>query len=188
MLRGHPSNPCIRVPRSVSLDSDDLLDRAMEAHYADLKAAEQRRGHSREAASDIVHDLYIKLAEQPDVLKGKRSLMGFLSRAAINLGVDRMRRTRFEERMFSGTEDEAIAAPADADAPDHALEIEARLAVLRDAIAALPARRRSVFILHHLHRMEPDEIARKLNISRNMVDRHLRRAVAHCLDRLLELG
>jgi RNA polymerase sigma-70 factor (ECF subfamily) len=68
------------------------------------------------------------------------------------------------------------------------LEIEARLAVLRDAIAALPARRRSVFILHHLHRMEPDEIARKLNISRNMVDRHLRRAVAHCLDRLLELG
>lgn len=175
------------MTHSIFLDSDDLLNRAIEAHYADIKAAVRRRGHSRTAASDIVHDLYIKLAEQPDVLKGKRSLRAFLCRAAINLGIDRMRRANFEKRLFSGTEAEALAVPAQTDAPDYILEVEARLAVLRDAIAELPVRRRAVFILHRLHRLEPDQIARKLNISRNMVDRHLRGALAHCLDRLLQI-
>lgn len=178
---------CMSVTHSLSLDSDDLLNRAIEAHYADIKAAVQRRGHSRGAASDIVHDLYIKLAEQPDVLKGKRSLRAFLCRAAINLGIDRMRRAQFEERLFSGTEVEALAIPAETAAPDHVLEVEARVAILRDAIGELPGRRRAVFILHRLHRLEPDQIAKKLNISRNMVDRHLRRALAHCLDRLLRI-
>jgi len=175
------------VTHSFSLDSDELLNRAIEAHYAEIKAAVRRRGHSTSTASDIVHDLYIKLAEQPDVLKGKRSIGAFLCRAAINLGIDRLRRARFEERLFSGTEYEALAVPAETAAPDHGLLVEARLAVLRTAIAELPARRRAAFILHRLHQLEPDEIARRLNISRNMVDRHLRRALAHCLDRLLEM-
>ncbi|MDC7789428.1 RNA polymerase sigma factor [Rhodoplanes sp. TEM] len=173
------------VTQYLSLDSEDLLNRAIAQHYAEIRAAVQRRGHSHGTASDIVHDLYLKLAEQPEVLRGKRSLCAFLCRAAVNLGIDRLRRARFEERLFSGTEAEALAAPSEAFAPDHALDVEARLAVLREAIAELPARRRAVFILHRLHRLEPDAIARKLNISRNMVDRHLRRALAHCLDRLL---
>lgn len=177
----------MNVADSVSLADDDLLNRAIEAHYAEIKAAVRRRGHSRSTASDVVHDLYIKLAEQPDVLKGKRSIGAFLCRAAINLAIDRLRRTRFEERLFSGTETEALTVAADTAAPDHGLEVEARLIALRDAIGELPARRRAVFILHRLHRMTPDEIARRLGISRNMVDRHLRRALAHCLDRLFQM-
>lgn len=169
------------------LDSDDLLNRAIEAHYADIKAAVLRRGCARGLVSDIVHDLYVKLAEKPDVLRGKRSLCAFLCRSAINLGIDHMRRARFEQHLFSGTEVEALAIPTEVAAPDYGLEVEARLAVLREAIAELPARRRAVFILHRLHRLEPDQIARKLNISQNMVDRHLRRALAHCLDCLLGL-
>lgn len=178
----------IRSVTSASfLDSDDLLNRAIEAHYADIKAAVLRRGCERGLDSDIVHDLYIKLAEKPDVLRGKRSLCAFLCRSAINLGIDRMRRARFEQHLFSGTDAEALAVPAETPAPDYGLEVEARLAVLREAIAELPARRRAVFILHRLHRLDPDQIARKLNISQNMVDRQLRRALAHCLDRLLGL-
>lgn len=172
---------------SVSLAVDDLLNRAIEAHYAEIKAAVRRRGHSRATASDVVHDLYIKLAEQPGVLRGKRSIGAFLCRAAINLAVDRLRRSRFEERLFSGTQTEALVIAAETAAPDHGLMVEARLTVLREAIGALPARRRAVFILHRLHRLPPDEIAARLRISRNMVDRHLRRALAHCLDRLFQM-
>ncbi|WP_166652616.1 RNA polymerase sigma factor [Enterovirga rhinocerotis] len=175
------------MSHSISLDDDDLLNRAIEAHYADIKTAVRSRGHSHNAAADIVHDLYLKLAEQPEVLRGKRSLRGFLCRAAINLGIDRLRRTRFEERLFSGTEAEALAVPAETAAPDHRLAVEARLVVLRKAIGDLPVRRRAVFILHRLHGLGPDEIAARLRISRNMVDRHLRRALAHCLDRLHQM-
>ena len=171
-----------------TLDSGELLNRAIEAHYEDIAAAVRRRGHSRGAALEIVHDLYLKLAANPDVLRDKRSLGGFLCRAAVNLGIDRFRRERFEAQLFSGTQDEAGALAMEGALPDHRLEVEARIRLLRDAIRELPARRRAIFILHRLHHLSPDEIAARLNISRNMVDRHLRRALTHCLDRLIEIG
>jgi len=167
------------------LDSNDLLNRAMEAHYADITSAVRRRGHPRSTARDVVHDLYVKLAAQPDILRNKRSIKAFLCRSAINLGIDQLRRENMEARLFSGTEQEAMTIASAGPAPDRGLEIEARVAILRTAITELPERRRVVFILHRLHHLSPDTIAEKLNISRNMVDRHLRRALAHCLDRLL---
>lgn len=169
------------------LDGNDLLNRAMEAHYADITKAVRRKGHPLSTARDVVHDLYIKLAAQPDVLRNKRSIKAFLCRSAVNLGIDRLRRENREARLFSGTEKEAMAVASLGPAPDLALEIEARVAILRDAITELPERRRVVFILHRLHHLSPDEISMKLKISRNMVDRHLRRAFAHCLDRLLRV-
>lgn len=175
------------MTHSISVDYGDLLRRAVEMHYADINAAVRRRGLSGNAASDVVHDLYIKLAERPDVLEGKHSVRAFLCRAAINLGIDRLRRRRFEQRLFSGSAAEALAVPAETAAPGYALDVAARLTVLRAAIAELPARRRAVFILHRLHGLEPAEIAVRLRISRNMVDRHLRRALAHCLDCLLRM-
>ncbi|MCW5709356.1 RNA polymerase sigma factor [Shinella sp.] len=170
-----------------ALNSNDLLNRAMEAHYADMTRAVRRKGHPLSTARDVVHDLYIKLAAQPDVLRKKRSIKAFLCRSAINLGIDRLRRENREAHLFSGTEKEALAVASAGPAPDLALEIEARIAILREAIAELPERRRMVFILHRLHHLSPDEISIKLKISRNMVDRHLRRAFAHCLDRLLRI-
>ncbi len=168
-----------------SVDSNALLNRAMEDHYVDITNAVRRRGHPSSTARDVVHDLYVKLAAKPDVLQNKRSLKAFLCRAAINLGIDRQRRETKEARLFSGSEREALSVASAGHAPDHALEIEARLAALREAIAELPERRRVVFILHRLHHLTPDQISARLNISRNMVDRHLRRAFAHCLDRIL---
>ena len=168
------------MTRSATPD-DDLLNGAIRAHYEDITAVVRARGHSRADAAEIVHDLYVKLAENPDALQGKRSLRAFLARAAINLGIDRRRRSGLEQRLFSASEAEALAVAAETAAPDRGLEIEARLTLLRIAIGELPERRRSVFILHRLHGMDADAIAKRLRISRNMVERHLRRALLHCL-------
>lgn len=166
------------------IDDSELLNRAIVLHYNDIVAAVARRGHTRGSARDIVHDLYLKLSEKPEVLRGKRSPGSFLARAAINLGIDRFRRQNFEAQLFTAADGVAETVPAEMPAPDHRLETEARLRCLRAAIAELPPRRRAVFILHRLHGLSADEIAQKLNISRNMVDRHLRKSLIHCLDRL----
>lgn len=172
---------------SSDLHGHTLLNRAIEAYYNDIVKAVAHRNLSQGNAPDIVHDLYIKLAAQPEVLRDKRSIRAFLCRAAINLGIDRHRRERFEARLFASMEQEAHNVVAQTVSPDHRLEVAARLSILRQAIGALPVRRRAVFILHRLHGQSPDEIAAKLNISRNMVDRHLRRALAHCLDHLMQM-
>jgi len=175
------------VAGSSDLDSRDLLNRAIEVYYKDVVKAVGPRNASQGSAFDIVHDLYIKLSAQPDVLRDKRSIRAFLCRAAVNLGIDRYRREQFEARLFSSIDVEAEAVVSHEAAPAHRLETEERIRVLRDAIGELPSRRRAVFILHRLHQQSPDQIASRLGISRNMVDRHLRRALAHCLDRMLQM-
>ncbi len=175
------------VAHSVQFDSLDILNRAIEEHYEEIKAALRRRGHQQDSASEIVHDLYLKFAENPDSLSQARSIRAFLSRAAVNLGIDRARRSGFEQRLFSGTDDETLAVAATTPAPDYGLEVQARLQLLKAAIGELPERRRAVFILHRLHQMSPDAIAAKLKLSRTTVDRHLRAALLHCLDRLAQI-
>ncbi|MEM9629842.1 MAG: RNA polymerase sigma factor [Pseudomonadota bacterium] len=176
------------VPNSGDLDGNELLNRAIEAYYNDIARAVGSRTNSQGGALDVVHDLYVKLAANPEVLREKRSIRAFLCRAAINLGIDKYRREQFEANLFSSIETEENTFTTETASPDHRIETEARIRILRDAIGELPARRRAVFILHRLHHLGPDEIAMKLNISRNMVNRHLRRALAHCLDRLLQMG
>jgi len=166
------------------LDSNTLLNRAIELHYSEIRAAVRRRGLSSNFATEVVHDLYLRLAEKPEALENKRSLSAFLCRAAVNLCIDRLRRNNFENRLFSGTLEEAAELASETAAPDYILEVEAQLRILRDAIGELPPRTRAIFALHRLNHMAPETIAKKFSISMPVVDRHLRRAIVHCLDRL----
>lgn len=166
----------------------DLLNHAIEAHYAEMTDMISRKGHSRSFAREIIHDLYVKLASRPNVLRDKRSIQAFLVRSAINLGIDQIRRQKRENYIFSGTEGEALGVACDKPAPDFRLQVDSRISILHKAIGELPPRRRAVFILNRLHNLSADEIAQKLGISKNMVDRHLRYALTHCLDRLFQFG
>jgi len=76
---------------SVPADSD-LLDRAFELYYVEIKAAVRRCGHSTAAAAEIVHELYVKLAAHPGLLR-ESSLRVSLCRAATYLGFKRLGRT-----------------------------------------------------------------------------------------------
>ncbi|HWT62944.1 MAG TPA: RNA polymerase sigma factor [Ochrobactrum sp.] len=163
------------------------IDGAITDYYDDLCRAVRRRGHASSNANEIVHDLYVRLKERRTDLEGKSSLRAFLTRAAINLGLDRFRRENLEARLFSGTEEEAANIVSSDTNPDLALDMPRRLACLRDAIMELPLRQRRVFIAHRIGNLSPDEIANRFGITRNMVDRHLRKALIYCLNRLDEL-
>lgn len=167
------------------------LDAAIVAYYDDIRMAVRKRGAGQNQATEIVHDLYLQLSRKPDHLRGKRSVRAFLIRAAINLRLDRMRRTAFEARLFEALEsDDHPAAPASAAPPGLALESRLdrpkRLSFLQQAILDLPPQCRNVFIAHRIAGMDKDEIAGALRIRRGMVNRHLKKAMLHLLDRMEE--
>jgi RNA polymerase sigma factor (sigma-70 family) len=68
------------------------------------------------------------------------------------------------------------------DAPDQERIVNARqsLVLLARAIEKLPNRCQEVFILSRLHGLANGEIAARLGISRNMVEKHIIKALIHC--------
>lgn len=185
-----PDDPSTsRTCQAASIEMDGaraLLDEAIAAHYHEIRTAIRRHGAGRGQATEIVHDLYLQLSRRPDRILGKTSLRAFLIRAAINLGIDRARRAAFEARLFQSLDMDVHPMPAVVPDAEARLDMPRRLKALRAAILALPPQRRDVFIAHRLAGMGKDEIAERLGITRGMVNRHLRKAMVHCLDRMDE--
>ncbi len=162
-------------------ENQETLSYAMTAHYAALRAALCRRGHSPAVVNDVIHDLYIKLAATPEVLRGKRSIPAFLCRCAINLASDQRRRACFEAFLFVAFDRCNAALIRESAAPDSNLKTIARLCAVCETIAQLPRHRRVVLNLYLRDRLAPEAIAKKLGISRRTVDRHLSAVFDQCI-------
>jgi RNA polymerase sigma-70 factor (ECF subfamily) len=149
-----------------------------------MRGAVRRRGLDSALATEVVHDLYLRLSRRPDGLTVPSSWRAFLIKAAINLGIDRQRRLNFEHRVFAVLDLHAETLPAAIPPIEHDLEMRQRFTALRGVIAMLPRQCRAVFIAYHLGGMSKDEITTGLGMKRRMVDRHLRNALVFCLERL----
>lgn len=159
-----------------------LVDDAVQNYYEDLCRAMSRRGHSATTSHEIVHDLYVRLTGKPRLPENRSLIRAFLIRACANLGIDRLRREQFERRLFSGSAEEALAAPQPAPDADALADRDHRLKLLRRAIMKMSLQRRQVFLASCIGNLTSEQIAARSGISRNMVDRHLRKAYLHCME------
>ncbi|MBO0133652.1 RNA polymerase sigma factor [Agrobacterium burrii] len=162
------------------------IDDAVQLYYEELCKAMNRRGHTTAISQEIVHDLYVRLTGKPRLPENTSLIRAFLVRACANLGIDRRRREQFERRLLSGSMEEALAAPQPVNDADSLADREHRLKVLRRAVMSMSLQRRQVFLANSIGNLNSVEIAARSGISKNMVDRHLRKAYLHCLDCLEE--
>lgn len=142
----------------------------------------KRRGHAAATSQEIVHEVYLRLASKPKLVENRPFLKAFLIRVCANLGIDRLRRETLERRLFSGMTDEALGVPQPSRDANGLADRHHRLKCLRRAIMAMSYQRRQVFLASCIGNLAADEIATRCGISRNMVDRHIRKAYLHCLD------
>jgi RNA polymerase sigma-70 factor, ECF subfamily len=118
----------------------------------------------REAdACDLVQEIFRKLAERPDLLRGVIHERSFLLRMAHNLTVDLIRRRSTRERTCEAIAGESIRLFLPAADPDH----ELFRAQLTEALAQLPPDQRAVVHLKLWEELTFDEIARALEIPAN---------------------
>ncbi|MEM9630970.1 MAG: RNA polymerase sigma factor [Pseudomonadota bacterium] len=158
------------------------LDSAIEVYYDDIRRALLKQGGGQSQATEVVHDLYIQLCRKPEKLHGKNSVRAFLIRAALNLGIDRARRRAFEMKLFQALDDQAYAIPARIVPVYSRLDLPKRLQALQQAIFALPPQCRKVFVAYRIAGLSKYEIANDLGIKQDTVDRHLRKALLHCME------
>lgn len=136
----------------------------------------------RDQAADVVQDTYVRILslENPRAIHNPRA---FLYRTALNLTVDLFRKRQVREARSVALE---VIEQMPSNIPDQETIVEAkeRVALLRLAIAELPPKCRHVFLLHKFMDLSHAEIAGRLGISKNMVEKHVIKAMMHCRKRL----
>ena len=105
----------------------------------------------------------------------------FLFQVAHNVALRMRNRQRLEGRLFRCTTDTGWTDIVDGHAlPERQVMARQELKRLAVAIDALPPRCREVFLLVRIDGLSNGEAAARLGISRNMVEKHLVKALLQC--------
>lgn len=153
------------------------ITQLIKTYDEELRRVISRRCGCIDMAADIVQETYQRMlsgglwqqAENPRAL---------LHRIAANLVIDYERRNSVRDRYVSQTETlpDWIAETANTQ-PDQILANREHLDRLAIIVGTLPPKCRSVFIMRKIDDLSHAEIAERLGISRNMVEKHLRNAL-----------
>jgi RNA polymerase sigma-70 factor (ECF subfamily) len=143
----------------------------------ELRRVMYKRCGCIETAADIVQETYQRMitgnlwqqAENP------RALM---HRIAANLATDYERRHKVRNRYVENVDfvNEELQT-SDNINPEQIFAAHQRLDQLVEAVKLLPPKCKIVFVLRKFENMSHTEIAERLDISRNMVEKHLRNAM-----------
>jgi len=151
----------------VNLGSSFLL------HQQALKAFLLRHLRCPETAADLLHDCFIRLAQQPHS-GAIGNVRAFLFACARNLLVDHLRKQqhRQHEPLPANEAGEPHGAPL-----ENVVIDREHLERLQQAIERLPPRCREVFLLSRLHGLTYADIGERLGISSKTAFAHMVRAL-----------
>jgi RNA polymerase sigma-70 factor, ECF subfamily len=156
------------------IDLEHLYDEHSQALFAFLLNFTRSEADTR----DLLQEIFVKLARQPDLLQNVRDERGFLIRLAHNSAIDLMRRRGTREKNYSQLASESDLLFANSANPD---EEEFRKA-LSEALADLPMEQRSVVHLKLWGGLTFEAIADALEIPPNTAASRFR----YGLDKLRE--
>ncbi|PZP68685.1 MULTISPECIES: RNA polymerase sigma factor [Methylorubrum] len=138
-------------------------------------------------AADASQETYLRMVAALS-RTGIEHPSALLFRIATNVALRMRNRGRLERTLFAATCEAELAEIADGYAlPERQAIARQELRRLADAIDELPPRCREVFLLSRLDGLANGEIALRLGISRNMVEKHIIKALLHCRRSRLEL-
>ncbi|TCL06178.1 RNA polymerase sigma factor [Sodalis ligni] len=149
-------------------------------HYELLRQSLGKKLGSDEQASDILHDIFVRLQDKPPtgLIKNPRA---YITGMAQNMFVDNWRR---EERYLDREEIDSLLTDGMPGAdPQQSWESGAELDALAIIIQGLPPRRRDILLSVRLEGISTLELARRYGISQRMVEKELRRAHEYCVSR-----
>jgi RNA polymerase sigma factor (sigma-70 family) len=128
-------------------------------------------------ANDVLHDAFLRFALTPN-REGIAQPHAYLRTVVRNVLVDNHR----EASRFVPLLDEEESGSADehmriSPSPEQLADLQQRLEALQRIIDCLPPRCRDVFWLFRIEGLTQPEIATRLGISVNMVEKHIMRAL-----------
>lgn len=130
----------------------------------------------------MVQEVFERLLKRGDVT-GMSQLGGYVFQTASSVLMDYLRRRR--SRHVDDHDEFDKSRHSDVDfSPEHVLIEKEELARATAILLELPERTRQIFILKRLEGMKYRDIAARLGISVSAAEKHMKRAIAHLIERL----
>jgi RNA polymerase sigma-70 factor (ECF subfamily) len=158
-----------------------LLRQMLLAGYDELKLRLTRHAGSADAATEVLHDAWIRLGQMPDGVTVEKP-RSYLYRMALNIIADRH---RADVRWVSRAELEGLLRSEDDQLdPEYIVAMKSEMAALERVVAALPMRRREIFNAALIEHLTYRQIAKRFGISLRSVEREMRDAFDQCSEQL----
>ena len=155
-----------------------------QEYYQELLRFLSSKLGCREQAADVVQDTFLRVRGVKD-LEAVDQPRAFLYKIALNLTVDLFRRQQIRsEETIKLVEMDRV--PSGMPRQDCEVQAKERVRLLYAAIDGLPPKCRQVFLLHKFKGLSHAEIARRLGISKNMVEKHVMKAMDRCRQQVEE--
>ncbi|WP_459906493.1 sigma-70 family RNA polymerase sigma factor [Caballeronia sp. HLA56] len=158
----------------------------VERYYHALLRFLSHRVKDADTALDIAQESYLRVLSLRESGAPISDPRGLLYQTARNLVIDSFRRAGVRAQHVRPLDDDDDPAAHVSSQPEHACEASQRTTMLIAAIEALPPRCREAFVLHRFDGLGHAEIAERMGITRNMVEKHIIRGVLACRQRLAE--
>lgn len=157
---------------------DSALGVLFDVQYANLVRYAMRQGLPREAARDLVQELFIDLWERRATLSVRTTLTAYLYGAVRRAILETRRHDRVVARWRDTELAEASSAPRIArNVGEGQAEAEELSSIVRRTVAAMPPRMQEIFDLSRSHGLSHPEIAELLGISVKTVAEQILRAL-----------
>lgn len=156
------------------------LARSVLPHEPALRAWLRHKNAPGIEIDDVVQETYARLSTIAEVEK-IRDPKTYMFQVAHSIVVSAIRRSRIVPIM-AVAHLEALETPAEAPDPETQINDHQELHKLAEAIGRLPGKIRDVFILRRVHDLPQREVARRLGLSENTVEKHMSKGFALMAD------
>jgi RNA polymerase sigma-70 factor, ECF subfamily len=129
-----------------------------------------------DAAEDLTQDIFLKIFKSLDTFDRRANFQTWLISISRNLCIDHYRSVRKERETIDRDVDAGELAPASAEpGPVAALEQSDRVALLKQALSALPDTLRTAVLLRDIQELSYQEIADRLRLPEGTVKSRINR-------------
>ncbi|RMT98502.1 hypothetical protein ALP39_03331 [Pseudomonas marginalis pv. marginalis] len=148
-------------------------------HYEELIGTWTRRLRNRQQAEDLAHDTFVRVLESTSTEVAQPR--AYLHQTARNIAVDAYRREDRRDAMALENLDQRSPHSGD---PEHVMHAIQLAQSIERALAELPLNCRKIFIWQKIEGLTQQEIAERLGLSKNMVEKYMIRTLRHLRDRM----
>jgi RNA polymerase sigma factor (sigma-70 family) len=158
-----------------------------ERYYHDLHQFIARSIGCRDKAEDVVQEAYLRVLNRQQVAAktDEPHAAALLYTTAKNIVIDQYRQN--QARQYENYEELELTASR-ADEPETQVAGRQSMNRLLLLIENLPPRCKEAFVLYKFDGLSHAEIAKQMNISTNMVEKHIINALVACKKGMHELG